>query len=168
MMKFAVKFGTPIAVRYPRGEAYDGLEEYRSPIICGKSEMLYEEQDIALFAIGSMVKTGEAVRNQLKEMGYHVTLVNARFAKPIDTDMIEYLNRTHRLIVSMEENVESGGLGEKVRTFVDERELAVDVLTVCIPDEYVEHGNVELLKKEIGIDANTIVNRVVQKWENRI
>lgn len=165
MMKFAVKFGAPIAVRYPRGEAYDGLSEYREPIVYGKSEMIFEEDTIALMAVGSMVKTAVTVRERLKEMGYHVTLVNGRFVKPIDTEMIEKLSKNHELLVTMEENVESGGFGEKVRTYVDERKLEMGVLSICVPDEYVEHGNVELLRKEIGIDADTIINRIVEKMK---
>ena len=165
MMKFAVKFGAPIAVRYPRGEAYDGLADYREPIVYGKSEMIFEEDTIALMAVGSMVKTAVTVRERLKEMGYSVTLVNGRFVKPIDTEMIEQLSKNHELLVTMEENVESGGFGEKVRTYVDERKWEMGVLSVCVPDEYVEHGNVELLRKEIGIDAESIVNRIVEKMK---
>ena len=161
MMKFAVKFNGPIAVRYPRGEAYDGLEEYRAPIQYGKSEMIYQEKDIALLAVGSMVQTAEKVRDMLKEKGYSCTLVNARFVKPIDEDNIKELSKEHKLLVTMEENVASGGYGEKVRAFVDEQELDTEVLTVAIPDEYVEHGNVDILKKEVGIDAETVVNRVM-------
>ena len=165
MMKFAVKFGAPIAVRYPRGEAYDGLAEYREPIVYGKSEMIFEEDTIALMAVGSMVKTAVTVRERLKEMGYSVTLVNGRFVKPIDTEMIDRLSKNHELLVTMEENVASGGFGEKVRTYVDERKWEMDVLSVCVPDEYVEHGNVELLRKEIGIDADTIVDRIIEKMK---
>ena len=165
MMKFAVKFGAPIAVRYPRGEAYDGLEEYREPIVYGKSEMIFEEKDIALMAVGSMVKTAVEVREKLKEKGYNVTLVNGRFVKPIDTDMIGKLSENHTLLVTMEENVESGGFGEKVRSYVDERKFTMGVLNVCVPDEYVEHGNVELLRKEIGIDADSIVAKIEKRME---
>lgn len=165
MMKFAVKFGAPIAVRYPRGEAYDGLSEYREPVVYGKSEMIYKEDTIALMAVGSMVKTAVEVRERLKEKGYHVTLVNGRFIKPIDTEMIDQLSKDHELLVTMEENVESGGFGEKVRTYVDECKYEMDVLSICVPDEYVEHGNVELLRKEIGIDAETIVNKITEKME---
>ena len=164
MMKFAVKFNGPIAVRYPRGEAYDGLEEYRTPIKYGKSEMIYLEKEIALLAVGSMVQTAEKVRNALKEKGYSCTLVNARFVKPIDEENIKELCKEHKLLVTMEENVASGGYGEKVRTFVDEAELNAEVVTVAIPDEYVEHGNVDILKKEVGIDADTIVNRVLKTY----
>ncbi len=160
MMKFAVKFGAPIAVRYPRGQAYDGLSEYRQPIVYGKSEMIFEEKEIALMAIGSMVKTAVEVREKLKEKGYSVTLVNGRFVKPIDVEMIWNLSKSHTLLVTMEENVESGGFGEKVRGYVDDRKLSMDVLSICVPDEYVEHGNVELLRKEIGIDADSIVTKI--------
>ncbi len=163
MMKFAVRFGAPIAVRYPRGEAYDGLSEYREPIIYGKSEMIFKGDTIALMAVGSMVKTAATVREMLKEKGYHVTLVNGRFIKPIDTEMIDQLAANHELLVTLEENVASGGFGEKVRTYVDDCKLKMDVINICVPDEYVEHGNVELLRKEIGIDAETITNKIIEK-----
>ena len=87
MMKFAVSFDAPVAIRYPRGEAYDGLAQMRAPIELGRAEMLYEEEQIALLCVGSMVKTGEAVRERLKEQGYACSLVNARFVKPIDEDV---------------------------------------------------------------------------------
>ena len=163
MMKFAVKFGAPIAVRYPRGEAYDGLPEYREPISYGKSEMIYEEKDIALLAVGSMVKTAVILREMLKEQGYSVTLVNGRFIKPIDTEMIDRLQKNHKLIVTMEENVASGGYGEKVLAYRNEKQYDNDFMSVCIPDEYVEHGNVDLLKKEIGIDADSVMKRIVDR-----
>ena len=164
MMKFAVEFQGPIAVRYPRGEAYDGLEEYREPIQYGKSELIYGEKDIALLAVGSMVKTAEEVRNILKEKGYSCTLVNARFVKPIDEEQIRDLCPQHTLFVTMEENVASGGYGEKVRCFIDEQGLKKDVLSIAIPDEYVEHGNVDLLKQEIGIDAKSIIEKVIAAY----
>lgn len=162
MMKFAVAFDGPIAVRYPRGQAYAGLKEYRRPIELGISEMIYDESDIALFAVGSMVQTATIVRDKLKAQGLNVTLVNARFVKPIDTAMIERLTLGHGLIVTMEENVLSGGFGEKVIDYVNEQSLDVRVLPIGIPDEYVEHGNVDILKAEIGIDADTICNKILE------
>ena len=167
MMKFAAAFPAPIAIRYPRGEAYDGLAQFRAPVEYGKAEMIYEEEGIALLAVGSMVKTAEGVRERLKECGLSCTLVNARFVKPMDEEMVRRLSATHRLIVTMEENVESGGFGERVRTFADEQELPGQILSITIPDEYVEHGNVELLKKEIGIDEETVTKRILEEW-NRI
>ena len=164
MLKYAVKFDGPIALRYPRGEAYDGLKEFRPVVSYGKSEIIYEEADIALLAVGSMVKTGEQVRELLKEAGYNCTLVNGRFVKPVDEECLELLTNTHRLFVTMEENVRSGGFGEKVQDYVSDRRLPVQVLNVSIPDEYVEHGNVSLLYQEVGLDPQTIVKRVITAY----
>ena len=167
MMKFAYAYQGPIAIRYPRGEAFDGLAEHRAEIRMGKSEMIFEESGIALFAIGSMVKTAIEVREALKEKGISCTLVNARFAKPIDEEMIRYLAQNHGLIVPMEENVASGGLSEKVVTLVNQEKLPAEVLPVTIPDEYVEHGNVDILKDEIGISAAKIVEKIERLLQHR-
>lgn len=163
MMKFAVNFGGPIAIRYPRGTAYAGLKEYREPIVCGKAEWIYREGEIALFAVGSMVKTAETVRDRLKEMGHQVSLINARFVKPIDEEAVLEACEKHQLIVTMEENVACGGYGEKVLSCMNERGRQNRYLNISIPDAYVEHGNVELLKKEIGIDADSIVTRICER-----
>lgn len=160
MMKFAYDFKGPIAIRYPRGTAYDGLQEMRTPIEMGKSEVLYEESGVALMAVGSMVCTAVSIRDRMKEEGKSCTLVNARFVKPIDEDMVRRLAADHELLVTMEENVSSGGFGEKVRELVDRENLGIRVLTIVIPDEYVEHGNVDILKKEIGIDADSILKKI--------
>ncbi len=164
MMKFALAAGRPMAIRYPRGEAFDGLRDNRVPIEAGRSEAIYEEEDIILFAVGSMVKVALDVREQLKERGYSCSLTNARFVKPIDEQAIREACREHRLIVTMEENVASGGYGEKVRAYVDEIGESSQVLNIAIPDEYVEHGNVELLKREIGIDADSIVMKIMTRY----
>ncbi len=164
MIKFAVEFGGPIAIRYPRGEAYDGLKEYREPIVYGKSEPLFTEKDILLLAVGSMVKVALAVREKLKEKGLSCSLVNARFVKPIDEELIREACKNHRLIVTMEENVTSGGFGDRVRDFVDSLGTETKVLGIAIPDEYVEHGNVELLKQETGIDAVSVEEKVTAAW----
>ena len=165
MMKFAVASGMPMALRYPRGEAFDGLKEYRAPIEYGKSEAIYEEKDIILFAVGSMVKVALEVRDQLKKKGHSCSLTNARFVKPIDEQAVGVACRKHKLIVTMEENVLSGGYGEKVRSYVDSIGAPAPVLNIAVPDEYVEHGNVELLKREIGIDAGSIVDKIMTCYE---
>ncbi len=162
MLKFAVNFGAPIAIRYPRGEAYDGLKEYREPIVYGKSEFIYKEKDICLLAVGSMVKTACQVREQLKEKGYSCSLVNVRFVKPMDEGLIEEAAEDHKLLVTMEENVASGGYGERVRGFLENKGKAL--LAVTIPDEYVEHGNVDILRQEIGIDADSIRERILAEY----
>ncbi len=163
MVKYAVAFEHPIAIRYPRGEAYDGLGEYREPISCGKSEWIYRGEQIALFALGSMVKTAEEVRRKLAEHGYSCSLVNVRFAKPFDEACLRELPERHALVVTMEENVVNGGLGEHVVRFYEENQIPVSVLNIAVPDAYVEHGNVDILRKEIGIDADTVTARILEK-----
>ena len=164
MMKFAVEFPAPIAIRYPRGEAYDEFKEYRTPVVLGKSETLYDEDEIALFAFGSMVKTAKEARDELKKIGYNCSLINARFAKPFDEEKIKELAEEHKLIVTLEEGVRLGGLGERVKNFVAEKNLDVKVEIIAIPDEYVEHGNVDILKKEVGVDTESVVKRIVSAF----
>ncbi|MBQ7954401.1 MAG: 1-deoxy-D-xylulose-5-phosphate synthase [Lachnospiraceae bacterium] len=166
MIKFAVNFEAPVAVRYPRGEAYDGLEAFRAPIEYGKSEWIYEESQVALFAVGSMVKTAERVREMLHDKGNQCSIINARFVKPIDEEAVRKAVTNHKLIVTMEENVASGGYGEKVREYLLGTKAGVQFHAVSIPDAYVEHGNVEMLKKEIGIDAESIAADIEKILEN--
>ncbi len=165
MMKFAVAYNAPVAVRYPRGQAYDGLKDFRAPVEPGKAEWIYREWEIALFAVGSMVRTAEDVRKQLKGRGYGVSLINARFVKPIDEEAVREACRDHMLIVTLEENVLTGGYGEKVLDCLNRDGLRNLCLNIGIPDAYVEHGDVEALKREIGIDADSIVQRICQVLE---
>lgn len=165
MIKFAVSLNAPVAVRYPRGAAYDGLEEHRAPIELGRAEWIYREREIALFAVGSMVKTAQRVRELLKEKGYGVSLINARFVKPIDEEAVGDACENHTLIVTMEENVSCGGYGEKVLDYMSRSGRKNRYMNVSIPDAYVEHGNVELLKQEIGLDAETIVRKICEALE---
>jgi 1-deoxy-D-xylulose-5-phosphate synthase len=165
MIKYAVDFGAPIAIRYPRGEAYDGLQEYRAPISLGRSEWIYRESEIILFALGSMVKRAETVREGLKERGYSCSLVNARFAKPLDEERLLAATEQHKLVVTLEENVCNGGMGEHVNRFYSEVGSLVHVLNIAIPDAYVEHGNVDVLCREIGIDPETIISRIVEAYD---
>lgn len=163
MLKFAAEFQHPIAIRYPRGEAYDGLKEFRQPVELGKSEIIYQGSKIALLAVGSMVKTALAVYDMLKEAGIQATLVNSRFVKPVDEKLLKELSGEHKLIVTMEENVLSGGFGERILDFAGRENLSVKVLAIGLPDAYVEHGNVEVLKKSVGIDKDTIFHRIMEE-----
>lgn len=160
VIEYSRKFNHPLAIRYPRGTAYDGLKEFNSPIEYGKSEIIYKEKDIALLAVGSMVEVAIEIREALKEKGYSVSLVNARFVKPVDEKLLENLNENHRLIVTMEENVLNGGFGERVLRITRDMNLKYKVINVAIPNVYVEHGNIEILKSEIGLDKETILNKI--------
>ena len=164
MLEFGVGFDGPLAIRYPRGQAYRGLSEFDAPVEYGKAEMLFEEKDIALFALGSMVSTGEHVREKLKARGYSCTLVNARFVKPLDTDMIDRLCRSHKLIVTLEENVLRGGMGMCATRYIHEHHPEIHVIQVALPDAYVEHGNVSLLREMLGIDSDSVIKRIFTEY----
>lgn len=161
MLEFGAEFDHPLSIRYPRGQAYRGLEEFAAPIEYGKAEMLYEEKEIALFALGSMVSTGEHVREKLKSRGYSCTLVNARFVKPFDTEMIDHLCRTHKLIITMEENVLRGGMGMCITKYIHDNYPGIQVIQVALPDAYVEHGNVTLLREMLGIDSDSVIRKIL-------
>ncbi|MFI3201961.1 MAG: transketolase C-terminal domain-containing protein, partial [Eubacteriales bacterium] len=160
MLQYAVTVQAPIAIRYPRGMAYEGLQEYRSPILYGKGEVLYEEAKTALLPVGSMVETAIKVREKLKEEGRQVSIYNARFVKPIDKSLIRSISKKHTVLVTMEENVASGGFGERVRAFIQEEGLELRLVTIAIPDMFVEHGTVEILKREIRIDEVSITETI--------
>lgn len=164
MVRFCADFQYPVALRYPRGAAYEGLSAFRTPIVYGKSEILYEEADIAVIFVGHMAELAVQVRDRLKEIGYHCSLINARFVKPLDTEMLEALTKDHRLFVTIEENVLSGGFGEQVLHYVSRAKLDVGVRCIGIPDDYVEHGNVDLLRREVGLDAETIVKQIIADY----
>lgn len=164
MVRFCADFQYPVALRYPRGAAYEGLSAFRTPIVYGKSEILYEEEDIAVIFVGHMAELAVQVRDRLKEIGYHCSLINARFVKPLDTEMLEALTKDHRLFVTIEENVLSGGFGEQVLHYVSRAKLDVGVRCIGIPDDYVEHGNVDLLRREVGLDAETIVKQIIANY----
>ncbi|MBQ9360475.1 MAG: 1-deoxy-D-xylulose-5-phosphate synthase [Lachnospiraceae bacterium] len=165
MMKFALTLGSPVAVRYPRATAYCGLEEHREEIEHGRSEVIYEESDIALFAVGAMVETAEHVRDLLKGRGFDCSLINARFVKPIDEDLLIRLSESHRLVVTMEDNVLAGGYGEHVTEFAAISDLRTEVLNIAIPDEFVPHGSIEVLREKLGMDAESITGRIINKLQ---
>ncbi len=160
-LEFAVnRFCHPIAIRYPRGQAYRGLKEFAAPVEYGKGEMLYEGKEVALLAVGSMVSTAEHVREKMKREGYDCTLANGRFIKPVDLGLAARLASTHRLIVTLEENVLQGGFGLQVTAYVHEHYPQVKVLNIALPDTYVEQGNVSLLRENLKIDSDSVVRTI--------
>lgn len=163
MLKYAIAAKEPVAIRYPRGDACDLWKENRAPIVKGKAELLARGSRVALFAIGSMVETAWQVRGLLAEQGIDVTVVNARFAAPLDLDCLRELAETHELLVTMEENVKSGGMGEHVAAALADTGKAGALLRVAIPDSFVEHGSVEQLKQVLGLDAQSVAELILDK-----
>jgi 1-deoxy-D-xylulose-5-phosphate synthase len=166
MIKYALTMDEPVAIRYSRGDASEQWKEKRTPIKRGCAEILAGGSDVVLVAIGSMVETAWEVRSKLREQGIEPTVVNARFASPIDIEAVRVLAKSHRLLVTMEENVASGGFGEHVAALVAEEKLPASVLRVAIPDQFVEHGSVDRLKEELRIDADSIVSLVTEWFQS--
>lgn len=168
MIKFAVNYDGPIAVRYPRGEAYTGLKEFRAPICLGKSEVIYEGSRVALLAVGSMVKMAEEVQKQLKErMDMDAALVNARFVKPIDEELLRSFADTYELVVTLEENVKDGGFGERVLAFAEEEDLPFGVEIIALPDRFIPHGSVSYQMKQVGFTPEDICGRIEEYYRKQ-
>ena len=163
MLYFAYHYHGPIAVRYPRGAAYEGFKNMRPPIVYGKSELMFEGEKVALVAVGSMVETAVRVREQLQEKGINATVVNARFVCPLDTECLDRLSEKHQWIVTLEENVLKGGFGEACGDYILQKNEDIRLIHVGVPDVYVEHGGVDQLKKTLHMDADSITERICRK-----
>ncbi|KIR01664.1 1-deoxy-D-xylulose 5-phosphate synthase [Lachnospiraceae bacterium TWA4] len=161
MLEYAFKQDGPVAIRYPRGNTWQGLKEYRQPIETGKSEIIVHDRDILLLAVGSMVETAMKVRENLVKEGYHASVVNVRFVNPFNYECLRAMLCTHPLVVTMEENIYTGGYGEKVASFIGRVGVETIVLPFAIPDVYVEHGDVNTLKEFIGLDVNHLTQAIL-------
>ena len=113
-----------------------------------------------LLAYGSMVKTALDVRERLKQAGVDCALVNMRFAKPLDTQMLDHVSKSYRLAVTMEENVKTGGIGEAVAAYLRTAGAKVGLLHIAVEDTFLPHGNVEVLRRQAGLDAESIVQKI--------
>lgn len=160
MLHFALQQNGPVAVRYPRGKAYEGLPDCTEPVVHGKSEWIYKGEKIALLAVGSMVETAVEVWELLRDKGYSASLVNVRFVKPVDEEMLEEVVQKHSLVIPMEEGVITGGFGEYVAAWCQNRDVAVH--PAALPDKFIEHGPVSLLKEKYRLDAKNITEEILR------
>ena len=160
MLKYAIWAQGPVAIRYPRGEAYTGLQEFRAPIVRGRAELIREGSQIALLAVGNMVEVGQELAGKLQQLGQDPTLVNMRFVKPFDRELLKRLAQDHSIFVTMEENVENGGFGQRILDFVEKEGLDVRVVIAAIPDRFIGHGSVGWQRRQAGLDADSILRRL--------
>ena len=156
MLEYAVDCEGPVAIRYPRGCAYQGLTDYRAPVMTGKSEIIAKGKEIAVLGVGSMLSDCEKVCQGLREDGYDPTLVNVRFVKPLDVELLDCLAGDHSLFVTVEENVKSGGYGEHVAAYMEACHPESRVLTASVWDHFVPQGTVESLRTKIGLGVENI------------
>jgi len=166
MLEFAVYTAGPCAIRYPRGNAYQGLEEFQAPIQYGRSEVLHRGNKAAILSVGSMTAVCEQVYKDLKAEGYDPTFVNARFVKPLDTALLDELAEDHTLFVTVEENVKNGGFGEHVASYMEACHPNARVLSIAIWNRFVEHGEVDSLRAKIGLSPADILEAIEQELED--
>lgn len=163
MIDYSVDFDGPLAIRFPKGKASEVYSDNLAPIEYGKSEMLVKGSRIAILAVGSCVETANELEDVLIDKGYNPTIVNARFIKPIDEELINQLAEEHELIVTIEENVLNGGYGMNVLSYVNNNNIDVKVLTKALPDSYIEHGDSRELKKIYGLNALDISKDIIKR-----
>lgn len=161
MMKFAVDFDGPCAIRYPRGEAYQGLKEFKNPIELGRAEVIKEGTRVCILAYGSMVKNAYEAATLLEEEGIEVGVVNLRFAKPLDYDMLREVADKYDTVITIEDHAVYCGIGTMISAFYKSEGYSdTNVLHLGIPDEFVEQGSTNILYKDFGLDIDSIVSYV--------
>ena len=160
MLEFAVCAAGPCAIRYPRGNAYQGLKEFNGPIQYGKSEVISRGSKTAILSVGSMTAVCEQVFHEMKARGDNPTFVNARFVKPLDTALLDELAKDHSLFVTVEENVKNGGFGEHVASYMEACHPQTRVLSLAIWNHFVEHGEVDSLRARVGLSPVEILSAI--------
>ena len=163
MLKYAYDLDGPVAIRYPRGEAYDGLKDHRQVIELGKSEYIHKGDKIAILALGSMVKVGEEIYQDYLKKGKEITLINVRFAKPLDEELLEEISKEYELLVTMEENVASGGFGQQVAAWLKGHEKEKKLLSIAIDDSFICQGSVLELYKALGMDKDSVIRKIEER-----
>lgn len=160
-LEYAFSLKKPVVVRYARGGVYTCPYKNREKIEYGKAEVLQKEKDFLLIGVGNMMETVIKVANILKEQGKQVTIVNARFVKPFDKELIEKMCKTHHTVVTFEENVWTGSLGQQIQSFISSvSRKKMKVIPITFPDKFIEHGTPDELREKYGLDVKSIVERI--------
>ena len=161
MMEYALTLNSPCAIRYPRGEAFECIDEISSPLIDGSGERLLHGDDVEIFAGGKMVSIGIDACRKLKSRGIGAGLINVRFVKPCDRKMILAAAETGKRLVTLEDNVLEGGFGFTVNSILAEEGIPdVKVLNIGWPDKFIEQGSTVELFARYRLDAESIAERV--------
>ena len=164
MLKTAVDFDAPVSVRYPRGSGVGvDISEPLHDLPIGKAEVLREGEDVCIWAIGSMVGSALQAAEQLAEQGISAGVVNMRFAKPLDKELLCAHAQKYTKLVTLEEGVLQGGVGSAVLEALNEAKLLqhCQVLTLGIPDEFVLHGDKKLLLRDLELDVPAITRKTL-------
>lgn len=166
MIKFAMKYNRPIAIRYPRGTAQIENDELANPIEFGKGEIVYKAgNDALIIALGATNQMALEICKELKKDNIFTTLINPRFIKPIDEDLIINLTKKHKKIYTIEDNVRIGGFGNQVQALLNDYKISKKVKKFAFPDQFVEHGDVDVLYKSLGLAKDDIIKKIKNDFD---
>lgn len=160
MLELSAELNEPVAIRYPRGNAYYlNRGEYKK-IEVGKYEIIAEGKDIAILAIGNMVKHALEAKEILLEDNINPAIINARFLKPMDEKLLHELCKKYKTVVTIEDNIISGGFGSRINNFIIDNNYNVKVENIAISERFIDHGNIESLYEGVGLSSNCIASRI--------
>jgi 1-deoxy-D-xylulose-5-phosphate synthase len=162
MLEMALSLEGPSAIRYPRGKAKK-FEFAHTPLELGKSEVILEGEDGVIISEGNMVSIALEVCEKLKKAGRNFTLVNARFIKPLDEELLVELSKKHKLIYTLEDNVISGGFGSSILELLSRLKTDVDVRIIGYDDSFIPHGEKEELYSLKKIDSESVFNTIMKE-----
>jgi 1-deoxy-D-xylulose-5-phosphate synthase len=161
MLYTAINLDGPAAVRYPRGNGVGvPLDADFKVLEIGKGEILREGSDIGILALGSMVYPCLEAASRLEALGVHATVINARFAKPLDEELICCLAAEKQFLVTAEEGTEAGGFGATVATLLQDKKIPASLLRIAVPDRIIPHGAPDLLHAKYGLDVDGIFEKI--------
>ena len=164
MLATAIAIEGPAAVRYPRGAGLGvPLTDSLETLPVGKAEVLQEEGDIAFLAVGTMVEKAKEAAAILKEVGIEAAVVNMRFIKPLDTELLGEMARTKKLLITAEENVLAGGFGSAVAEYLADHGIEVPLLRFGIPDRFIEQGTRRELLSLCGLQPDEMAERIRER-----
>lgn len=169
MIRYALQQDRPVAIRYPRGYAENPDAKLHNEIVTGEAEIVYEGgSDAVIFAVGNMNRVGLKLCNKLKENGIHVTLINARFIKPLDKNLILRYAKSHGRIYTIEDNVKIGGFGAQVQALLNDAKIPKDVNVFAFPDQFIEHGNNNVLYDTYGLSFEKLYYKIQRDFMNNV
>lgn len=164
MLRTALTYPGPIVMRYPRGEGVGvPLDERLVSLPIGKSELMVDGKDLAIFALGNMVHPSVEAASRLKNDGISAAVINSRFVNPLDREMILAMAKKCKRIVTVEEGVVNGGFGSAVWELLEEEGMSgTDIRRIGLPNEFIGHGPVRLLRQHYGLDSDGITRKVLE------
>ena len=160
MLDLSLNINSPVAIRYPRGNSYYIEAGSYDNIKVGSYEILSQGEDIVILAIGIMVKHALEAKELLLQEGINPTIVNARFLKPIDEKLLKNLFNNHKKVVTIEDNVITGGLSTNINKFIIDNKYNIDITNIALPEEFIPHGNSDEIYESVGLSPSKIADKI--------